>query len=112
MRTPSSDADPLEDALSALVRAAQEDLDGASRMETPESADRGELVERAEFISFLLMAPGYCAKDFRTWVAGDELRVEAPDFGVTRALGCSVEASEVRSEYRNGVLSVTIPKRV
>ena len=80
-------------------------------MEVPESRDRGELVERRDFFSFVLIAAGYSPKDFEVKVVREELRVEAPDFEVTRPLGCRVDASRVRAEYRNGVLSVRVPKQ-
>ncbi len=108
----SSEPDPLEDALRDLVRAAQQDLDGAARMELPESDDRGELVERSGFMSFIMMAPGYCIRDFKVKVVRDELRVDAPDFEVTRTLGCGVDPAGVRTDYRNGVLSVKIAKKL
>ena len=105
-----SDLDSLEDALADIVSAAQQDLDGAARMEVPESKERGELVERAEFVSFILLAPGYGLKDFKVGVAGEELRVEGPDFEVRRRLRCRVESSRAKAECRNGVFSLRIPK--
>lgn len=81
-------------------------------MEVPESEDDGELVEGPEFISFVLMAPGYCMKDFKVEVARRELWVEAPDFEVRRALGSPVDPSGAAVDYRNGVLSVRIPKKL
>ncbi|MDG6909304.1 MAG: hypothetical protein JRN08_02950 [Nitrososphaerota archaeon] len=111
-RTTDSDGnDPVEDALGDLVRAAQNDLDGVPSVQSPEPRDKGELVERAEFVSFILMAPGYCLRDFGVVIAGTELRVEAPDFDLVRRLGCAVEPSSVRTEYRNGVLSVRVAKK-
>lgn len=109
--TQSSDPDPLGDALNDLVRAAQEDLDVGSRVEAPKSKDKGELVERPDFFSFILIAPGYCLKDFDVKIARGGLKVEAPDFEMTRPLGCEVEPSGIRTEYRNGVLSVRIAKK-
>lgn len=106
----SSKPDPLEDALEDLVRAAQQDLDGASRMEA-ESEDSGELVERPDFVTLIMIKPGYCLKDFKVKVVGVELRVDAPDFEVRRTLGCRVESSRVRTDYRNGVLSVRVEKK-
>lgn len=107
----SSERDPLEEALGDLVRAAQQDLDGASRMEVPGSKDGGELVERPGSVSFILLASGYCLKDFRVKVVGGELRVDSPDFEITRALGCGVDPHGVKTEYRNGVLSVRVAKK-
>ena len=108
----SNGGDPLEDALDDLIRAAQHDLDGASRMELQGSQDSGELTERPESVTFILMAPGYCLRDFKVRVVKGELRVEAPDFEVTRALGCPVEPSGAGVDYRNGVLSIRVPKRL
>lgn len=108
----SREPDPLEDALSDLVKAAQQDLDEASRMEVGESDDRGELVERADSVSFILLAPGYCLKDFKVRVSGDELRVDAPDFEITRTLGSRVEGPRAKAEYRNGVFSLRMPKKI
>jgi HSP20 family molecular chaperone IbpA len=68
-------------------------------------------VERADSVSFVLMAPGYCLRDFKVKVVKDELRVEAPDFEVTRGLGCRVAQSGARADYRNGVFSLRIPKK-
>jgi HSP20 family molecular chaperone IbpA len=107
----SSDSDPLDDAISDLVRAAQQDLEGASRMESAESKDRGELVERSQSVSFVLMAPGYCLRDFKVSVGRDKLHVEAPDFEITRVLRCKVDPA-IKTEYRNGVLSIRIPKKL
>jgi len=76
-----------------------------------ESRERGELVERSNFVSFVLMAPGYCLRDFRVRVLKDELHIDAPDFEMTRALGCRA-GSAIKTEYRNGVLSVRIPKKI
>jgi hypothetical protein len=80
-------------------------------MEVPESRDKGELVERSEFFSFVLMASGYCLRDFKVKVVKDELRVEAPDFELTKPLGCKVDSLGLKTDYRNGVLSVRIPKK-
>lgn len=80
-------------------------------MEVPTSGDGGELVERPDFVSFILMASGYCVKDFKVKVVGGELRVEAPDFEVRRPLACRVDGSQVRTGYRNGVLSVRVAKK-
>ena len=110
MQTTSDDSDPLDDAISDLVRAAQQDLEDGSRVEVPESKDLGELVERPDSVSFVLMAPGYCLRDFKVTVVRDDLKVDAPDFDLKRPLGCKVGPG-IRTEYRNGVLSVTIPKR-
>jgi HSP20 family molecular chaperone IbpA len=74
-----------------------------------DSKERGELVERSNFVSFVLMAPGYCLRDFRVRVKQDKLHIDAPDFELTRALRCRA-GSAVKTEYRNGVLSVRIPK--
>jgi len=92
------------------VRAAQQDLDGASRTEIG-SEVTGELVERPDFVSFVLMASGYSLKDFKVKIERDELRVQAPDFDLTRPIGCRVEASGITTDYRNGVLSVRIAKK-
>ena len=108
----SSESDPLEDALGDLVRAAQRDLDGASRIEGPNSKDGGELVERPDSVSFVLMAAGYSLGDFEARVEKDELVVCAPDFEIRRRIGCQVEPSQVRTDYRNGVLSVRVAKRL
>lgn len=107
--TNSSDPDPLDDAISDLVRSAQQDLDGASKGD--QERDRGELVERPAFFSFILMAPGYCIRDFKVRVVRDELRIDAPDFEVTRRLGCRVDLPGAETDYRNGVLSVRVPKK-
>ena len=80
-------------------------------MEVAGSKDRGELVERADSVSFIMLASGYCLKDFKVRVVGGELRVEAPDFEVNRPLDCRVDPQGVRSDYRNGVLSVRIAKK-
>ena len=106
----SDDPDSLEDALGSLVRAAQQDLEGASKLGPRLPKDEGELVERAGFISSVLMAPGYCTKDFHVEVADGELRIEAPDFDVVRPLDGGIDSEEVVWGYRNGVLSVRIAK--
>jgi len=93
-----------------LVRAAQQDLEGAPGTNVPESKDRGELVERPDSFSFVLMASGYCLRDFKVRVARDELKIDAPDFELTRPLRCKVDP-DIKTDYRNGVLSVRIPKR-
>ena len=100
----------MDDAISDLVRAAQQDLEGASSIKATGSKDRGELVERSDFVSFVLLAPGYCLRDFKVKVARDEIHVEAPDFELKRTLRCRV-GSDIKTEYRNGVLSVRIPKK-
>jgi len=111
-RTTSSDPDPLDESISDLVRAAQEDLDGVPRVEVRGTRDRGELVERSDSISYILLASGYCARDFRVRVVRGELRIDAPDFRVTRPLRCTVDPLAVKTDYRNGVLSVSIPKKL
>ena len=80
-------------------------------MEVHQSKDGGELVERADSVSFIMLASGYCLKDFKVRVVGGELRVQAPDFEVDRALDCRVDPQGVRTDYRNGVLSVRIAKK-
>ena len=109
-RTTSDDPDPLDDAISDLVRAAQQNLDQAPTTEPAGPRDRGELVERREFISFILMAPGHCIRDFRVRVVKEELRIDAPDLEVRRPLGCRVDPLAMKTDYRNGVLSVRMPK--
>ena len=104
----SSDDDQLDEALGELVRAAQHDLDGSSAEAEP--GDRGELVERQDSVSYVLLAPGYSLKDFLVEVVEGELRVDAPGFGFRRELGCRVDAAGIRTDYRNGVLSVRIGK--
>ena len=94
-----------------MVRAAQRDLEGGSRVEVQESRDRGELVERKDSVTFILMVPGYSNEDFRVGVARGVLRIDAPDFELTRAVGRTVDSVGVKTEYRNGVLSVRIPKK-
>ena len=79
-------------------------------MEASGPEDRGELVERPGAVSYVLIAPGYCVKDFKVTVVKGELRIDAPDFEVTKRLGCRVDPLEIRTDYRNGVLSVRIPK--
>lgn len=109
--TPSNDPDPLEDALAELVRAAQEDLDVSRHPVTKESRiDSGELTEGAEHVSFILIAPGYRPWEFRVGVAGGELRVEAPDFFITRPLRCRVDGASLQVRYNNGVLSARVAK--
>lgn len=72
--------------------------------------DSGELTEGAESVSFILMAPGYLSWEFRVGVAEGELRVEAPDFFLTKPLHCRVEKSSLQTRYNNGVLSVRLAK--
>ncbi len=110
-RTTSSDSDQLDDAISDLVRAAQNDIDGAPKSEAQDTRDTGELVERSDSISFILMASGYCIRDFRVRVVKGSLRIDGPDFEVTRPLGCKVESRAVKTDYRNGVLSVRVLKK-
>lgn len=72
--------------------------------------DTGELTEGPESVSFVLMAPGYRPWEFRIGVAEGELRVEAPDFFLTKALHCGVDRSSLQTRYNNGVLSVRLAK--
>ena len=68
-------------------------------------------MERPEFVSYILMAPGYCIKDFKVKVVKEEVRIDAPDFEVRRPLRCRVDSLAAKTDYRNGVFSVTIPKK-
>ena len=112
MQTADSDEpDPLEDALGDFARATHRELDGWPGTGASAPKDRGELVERTDSISFILMAPGYLLRDFRVTAYRGVLRVLAPDFDVARPLACRVDPREVATDYRNGILSVRIPKR-
>ena len=68
-------------------------------------------MERPDSFTFVLLAPGYCAKDFRARVVKRELKIDAPDFEVARPLWCRVDPAALETDYRNGVLSVRVPKR-
>lgn len=94
-----------------LVRAAQDDLDSPRRPSVRENtADPGELTERPEYVSYILMAPGYRSWEFRVGVAEGELRIETPDFFISRPLRCEVEKESLTTRYINGVLSVRLMK--
>lgn len=110
--TPASEPDPLEEALEDLVRAAQEDLEVSRRPAMRESRiDAGELTEGPESLSFVLLAPGYRSWEFRVGVAEGELRVEGPDFFLTKPLHSKVDSASLRTRYNNGVLSVRLAKK-
>ncbi len=103
----------MEDALAELVRAAQEDLDVSRRPPMRDNRiDTGELTEGAETVSFVLIAPGYHTWEFRVGVADGELRVEGPDFFLTKPLYCRVDVTTLKTRYNNGVLSVRIAKKL
>jgi HSP20 family molecular chaperone IbpA len=95
------------------VRAAQEDLDFGSRSgRQEEREDEGELIESAEGVSFILVAPGYSLREFKVGVTNAKLRVSAPDFELARPVHCKVDPSSQETGYNNGVLSVRLAKSV
>ncbi|MDG6991529.1 MAG: Hsp20/alpha crystallin family protein [Nitrososphaerota archaeon] len=103
----ASDPDSLEDALDEMVKAAQDDLDRIRE----KKGDDGELLEGADSVSFLLLAPGYSRRDITVAAQADKLVVEAYDFKIARPLGCTVDPSSARTTFVNGVLSVRLAKK-
>jgi HSP20 family protein len=85
--------------------------------------------ESEDEFSLKLEAPGFENDDFKITLEGQRLSIsgrrdtEKPDdykairqersaleFNITRTLPASVNASEIRAELKNGVLTVSLPK--
>lgn len=93
------------------MKAAQRDLETASPSSHDEGPDEGELVESATQVTFVLLASGYCARDFAVSAGHGELRVDAPDFQIVRRLPCKVDGASLVTRYVNGVLSARLAKK-
>lgn len=112
----ATNRDSLEQTLEELVRRAERLLDRPYEKEWFAVAQeevwegRCELVERNEYVTVVLEAPGYGPSDLRASVFEDEIKVETPDFSLRRSLPCRVDPESLRTDYRNGVLSVRIAK--
>jgi HSP20 family molecular chaperone IbpA len=106
----ASDPDPTDDALSDLVREAQEEVDGSGFGEERGDRDQGEVIEGAYAVTFILIAPGHGEREFEVRVSKDSLRVEADGLELIRRLRCRVDPSSLEHTYRNGVLSVRLAK--
>ncbi|MDG6920052.1 MAG: Hsp20/alpha crystallin family protein [Nitrososphaerota archaeon] len=76
-----------------------------------EEADPGELIEGADEVSFVLMAPGHTRVDIDVKAEDDRLRVESYDFKIVKLLRCVVDPSTAKTTFVNGVLSVRVAKR-
>ncbi|MDG7010972.1 MAG: Hsp20/alpha crystallin family protein [Nitrososphaerota archaeon] len=74
--------------------------------------ERGELIEDARSVTFVLLAPGYSRRDIGVRTEADRLKVEAFDFKLVKPLGCTVDPTTARSTYVNGVLSVRVEKKL
>lgn len=101
--TSSDDPDPLDE----LVSGAQRDLDFLRT----EEVYTGELIEGAEGVTFVLIAPGYSRRELSVKAGADRLVIEASDFKIAKPLGCTVDPNTARSTYVNGVLSVRVDKK-
>ena len=109
MRPSTGDGDPLEDVLGEITRVAQGEVgDPGPEVES----DPGELIEGADEVTFIMVAPGRTRMDLDVKAEDDRLRVESYDFKIVRPLHCIVDPSTAKTTYVNGVLSVRVAKRI
>jgi len=109
------DGESFEASLDAIVRGAEDLLDRPYLVDWTTRGDDDqeynvELIESPEFVTALVDAPGFREKDFVTKSTEEELTVLGPTFKLKKALPCKVVAGETDSSYRNGILSVRMPK--
>jgi HSP20 family molecular chaperone IbpA len=107
---PPREPDPLDDELDELVRAAQEDMEGAPSR-TEEKRDSGEIIESPDEVTFLLLAPGYNHRDISVRAEKDKILVQTPGLSLEKELHCFVDSSTLSFRYVNGVLSARVAKR-
>lgn len=98
----------MEDALSDLVRAAQEDIQGKGDAR----GDPGELIEWDHGFAYVLMVPGGRWEDVAVEVEADHLKAGSLDFVVERKFPQRVDPSTATSTCVNGVLSVRVSKAI
>ncbi len=111
MTSTASEPDSLEDALGDLVRDAQDSIDkGRTEPEANRGFDQGELVERADHISFVLMVPGCRLGETNIEVAGGTLKVGTRSVSIARKLHCRVDPASLEASCVNGVLCIRVAK--
>ncbi|MDE1853601.1 MAG: Hsp20/alpha crystallin family protein [Thaumarchaeota archaeon] len=94
------------------MRAAQQDLEGGWTGDgRGGERDGGEVIQSATEVTFILITPGYSARDFLARADETHLRVAMPGDEMVRQLACTVDPSTLRTSYVNGVLSVRMSKK-
>jgi HSP20 family molecular chaperone IbpA len=76
----------------------------------PEPEHPDEVIEGRERITYILHAPGYTEEQLRVSVRSREIEVATPDFTRRTPLHSSVDPATAKSQFRNGVLSVSVKK--
>jgi hypothetical protein len=80
-----------------------------------EGADSGvddELILGAEEITYLLFSTDHEREDFKVSTEDDELVVSTPGFTIRKVLEVKVDPDETDADYRNGVFSVKMKRRL
>jgi len=77
----------------------------------PAGADRDEILEGKDFVTFLLDSPGRVKEDFQVDVTEEQLSVKAHGIDLRRRLPCRVDPASVVVSYNNGILDVRVNKK-